>query len=233
MKRAVLAGLALSFVPAVALAVDEGVPLPHGWLGTASDWVKGLGIAFAILNLVLLALAWLSLTRVGVTPTTRGWMLVAVGLVPVMVAFLAFAHGLEESATVSSCGSCHVMKPFVADLRNPESETLAAVHFKNRYIRENQCYTCHSDYGMAGTVQAKMGGLGHVWHYTTGTYTQPIKIAHPYPNTRCLGCHGGAPKFVNSEGHPKEEMPALLEGKTSCLDCHGPAHPEQKQAAAR
>ena len=233
MKRAVLAGLALSLLPVAALAADEGVPLPHGWIGTASDWIRGLGIGFALLNLVLLALAWRSLSRAGVTATTRGWMLVAVGLVPVMVAFLAFAHGLEDSATVSSCGSCHVMKPFVEDLRSPQSETLAAVHFKNRYIRENQCYTCHSDYGMAGTIQAKMGGLGHVWYYTTGTYTVPIKIASPYPNSRCLGCHGGGQKFVNSEGHPKEEMPALIAGKTSCLDCHGPAHPEQKKTAAR
>ena len=234
MKRAaVLAGFALSLLPVVALALDEGVPLPRGWVGTASDWIKGFGIAFAVLNLVLLALAWRRLGRVGIAPTTRGWLLVAVGLVPLMVAFLAFAHGLEQSATVASCGSCHVMTPFVQDLRNPGSETLAAVHFKNRYIRENQCYTCHSDYGVAGTVHAKLGGLGHVWHYTTGTYTLPLKIASPYPNSRCLGCHGGAQKFLNSAGHPKEEMPALMEGKVSCLDCHGPAHPEQKAAAAR
>jgi hypothetical protein len=45
----------------------EGVPLPHGWIGTTSDWVRGLGIAFAILNLVLLGFAWRSL-RSGIRP---------------------------------------------------------------------------------------------------------------------------------------------------------------------
>ena len=225
------AGLLAALVPTVAMAADEGVPLPHGWIGTTSDWLQGLGIALVILNLGLLVVAWRALRTAGVTQATRGVLLVAVALVPVMVAFLSFAHGLEDSATVSSCGSCHVMGPYVQDLRNPGSDTLAAVHFKNRYIRENHCYTCHSDYGLGGTIRAKLGGLGHVWHYNTGTYSLPLKIARPYPNVRCLGCHAGAQKFMTSAGHPKEELPNLLEGKTSCLDCHGPAHPEQKAAA--
>jgi nitrate/TMAO reductase-like tetraheme cytochrome c subunit len=150
-----------------------------------------------------------------------------------MIAFLAFAHGLEGTATVKSCGSCHAMTPFVEDLQNVKSDTLAATHFKNRYIQENQCYTCHSNYGLAGTAAAKLAGLGHVWRYVTGRYTVPIKIARPYPNVRCLGCHGASQKFLTSEGHPKEELPSLMDGKTSCLDCHGPAHPDQKQAALR
>lgn len=211
----------------------EGVALPHGWIGTTSDWVRGFGIAFAILNLVLLVFAWRSLRHGEVTPTARGWLFVSVGLVPMMIAFLAFAHGLEDTATVRSCGSCHTMTPFVEDLRNVKSDTLAATHFKNRYIQHNQCYTCHSDYGLAGTAMAKLEGLGHVWRYTTGSYTLPIKIAHPYANVRCLGCHGESQKFLNSEGHPKEELPNLMTDKMSCLDCHGPAHPEQKQAATR
>jgi len=125
------------------------------------------------------------------------------------------------------------MTQFVDDLRNVKSNTLAATHFKNRYIPEHQCYTCHSDYGLAGTLKAKLEGLGHVWRYTTGLYSLPIKIAAPYPNFRCLGCHGESQKFLNAPGHPNEEMPSLMVGKTSCLDCHGPAHPEQKKAANR
>jgi nitrate/TMAO reductase-like tetraheme cytochrome c subunit len=211
----------------------ETIPLPHGWIGTTSDWVRGLGIGFALLNLVLLFLAWRSLRPGALTPTARGWLFVTVGLVPMMIAFLAFAHGLEGSATVKSCGSCHTMTPFVQDLRNVQSDTLAATHFKNRYIQENHCYACHSDYGLMGTMSAKLAGLGHVWRYTTGRYTLPIKIAHPYPNVRCLGCHGESQKFLNSDGHPKEELSTLTTNKVSCLDCHGPAHPEQKQAAQR
>ncbi len=230
--RRVAALLAL-LAPVAAAAAEEGVPLPRGWIGTTSDWLRGLGITFALLNLVLLAFAWRSLRPGEVMPTARGWLFVAVGLVPLMVAFLSFSHGLEASATVGSCGACHVMTPFVEDLRNVKSDTLAATHFKNRYIRENQCYMCHSDYGLAGTLNAKLAGLGHVWRYTIGSYALPIKIAVPYPNVRCLDCHGASQKFLYSQGHPKEDIPKLMTGKTSCLDCHGPAHPEQAKAALR
>lgn len=227
------AALLVILAPIAAAAGHEPVPLPRGWIGTTSDWLRGFGIGFAVLNIVLLAFAWRSLRGSGLTATARGWLLVAVGLVPLMVAFLSFAHGLEGSTSVAACGSCHVMTPFVEDLRSVKSDTLAATHFKNRYILDHQCYTCHSDYGLGGTLKAKFEGLGHVWRYTTGTYALPIKIASPYPNVRCLGCHGASQKFLNTNGHPKEELPNLMAGKTSCLDCHGPAHPEQKRAALR
>ncbi|HUM17548.1 MAG TPA: NapC/NirT family cytochrome c [Candidatus Nitrosotalea sp.] len=226
------AALVVLLASAAAQAAEDSVPLPHGWIGTTSDWVRGFGIAFALLNLALLVFAWRGL-RHGITPTSRGWLFVAVGLVPLMVAFLSFAHGLEESATVSACGSCHVMTPFVQDLQNVKSDTLAATHFKNRYIRENQCYTCHSNYGLGGTIKAKFEGLGHVWRYAVGAYTLPINLAQPYPNVRCLGCHGASQKFQNAAGHPKEDMHSLLDGTVSCIGCHGPAHPEQKKAASR
>jgi cytochrome c nitrite reductase small subunit len=232
-KTAARAAVLVFLLPAVAGATEDGVPLPHGWIGTTSEWMRGFGIAFALLNLALLAFAWRSLRGGAVTPTSRGWLFVAVGLVPVMVAFLSFAHGLEESTTVAACGSCHVMTPFVQDLQNVKSDTLAATHFKNRYIRESQCYTCHSDYGLGGTIKAKFEGLGHVWRYTVGAYELPIKIAKPYPNVRCLGCHGASQKFLNAAGHPKEEMHNLMDGTVQCIACHGPAHPEQKKAALR
>jgi len=219
--------------PVAAAAAEGEVPLPRGWIGTTSQWLQGLGIAFALLNLVLLVFAWRSLRGGTITGTTRGWLFVAVALVPLMVAFLSFAYGLESTTTVSSCGSCHVMNPFVRDLENVKSDTLAATHFKNRYIRENQCYTCHSDYGLGGTLKAKFAGLGHVWRYTTGSYDLPIKMGQPYPNTRCLGCHGESQKFLNAAGHPKEDMRPLIDGTVSCLACHGPAHAEQKKEPHR
>jgi cytochrome c nitrite reductase small subunit len=227
------AALVALLAPVAAWAAEDAVPLPHGWIGTTSEWVRGFGIAFALLNLALLAFAWKSLRSGGVTPTARGWLFVAVGLVPLMVAFMSFAHGLEGSTTLSACGSCHVMTPFVQDLQNVKSDSLAAKHFKNRYIRESQCYTCHSDYGIAGTIKAKFEGLGHVWRYTTGAYTVPIKINAPYPNVRCLGCHAGSQKFVNASGHPTEDMRSLMDGTVPCIACHGPAHEVQQKAASR
>jgi cytochrome c nitrite reductase small subunit len=225
--------LVVLLAPIAAWAAEDAVPLPRGWIGTTSEWMRGFGIGFTLLNLALLAFAWRSLRAGGVTPTARGWLFVAVGLVPLMVAFLSFAHGLESSTTVSACGSCHAMTPFVQDLQDVKSDTLAATHFKNRYIQESQCYTCHSDYGLAGTFKAKLEGLGHVWRYSLGAYSLPLKLNNPYPYVRCLGCHGASQKFLNASGHPKEEMKNLLSGSVSCIDCHGPAHPEQKKVASR
>ena len=75
-------------------------------------------------------------------------------------------------------------------------------------------------------------GAVHVVRYSTGMYTLPLKIAEPYPNFRCLGCHGESQKFLNSPTM-KPMMPDLLSGATSCLGCHGAAHPEQKKVASR
>jgi len=50
-------------VPAAAAVAEEGVPVPRGWVGTTAQWVQGFGIAFALLNLALLCLAWGSLGR--------------------------------------------------------------------------------------------------------------------------------------------------------------------------
>jgi hypothetical protein len=232
--RGAAPALLVLLAPAVAVAVEEGVPLPHGWIGTIDQWIEGMGIAFALFNLVLLVPTWRSLRPSGLTPTARGWLFVAVGLVPVAVAFSAFVHGLESSAAVDSCGFCHTMQPYVQDLRNVKSTTLAATHYKNRYIQDRHCYTCHSDYGVAGTATAKLGGVRHVVLYTTGGYTLPLTIASPYPNARCLGCHAGSQKFINNPAHPEAMMPVLTDGSVSCLVCHGPAHPrEEKKAASR
>src|SRR5260370_17465319 len=123
------AALVALLAPVAAWAAEDAVPVPRGWIGTTSEWVRGFGIAFVLLNLALLAFAWKSLRSGGVTPTARGWLFVAVGLVPLMVAFLSFAHGLESSTTVSACGSSHVMTPFVQTLQAANDDTPPAPHF--------------------------------------------------------------------------------------------------------
>jgi hypothetical protein len=71
-------------------------------------------------------------------------------------------------------------------------------------------------------------GVGHVLRYDRATL--PIKIAKPYPNSGCLECHGESQRFLSTPTK-KDILPELMSGKTSCLDCHGPAHPEQKKEA--
>ncbi len=209
-----------------ALAADLGpaTARPEGWIGTTEQWTQGLGLALGLINLAILVLAWRGLRRGGSVMPVGGMLIVGLTFLPLIVTFVGYLHGFHGMETVQSCGGCHEMTPYVNDLTDPQSVGLAAVHYKNRYIRESQCYTCHSDYGMFGTAAAKMAGVRHVYYHVTGTYTLPIKIAAPYPNVRCLGCHGESQKFLKSEAHPKEVQPQLVAGKVSCLDCHAPAH---------
>jgi len=230
-KRAVFGALAALAAQRLLASpeTEGGVPPPHGWIGTTNEWIRGIGIVFALLNLALLVAIWIQLRRGKVSTVSKALLFGAILVLPVVIVFLATANGMRESMTVEACGACHVMDGHVKDLQNPASDSLAAVHFKNRYIQENHCYTCHSDYGMYGSVSAKLDGLGHVWHNMTGHYPKPIKIAHPYSNLRCLSCHGEAKNFLAK--HEKEEIPKLMAGTDSCLDCHGPAHkPEEKTA---
>lgn len=221
--------LFLSAGPLLADPRDFGVPEPEGWLGTTSQWIQGVGLVFAILDLVLLAVVWRMIRRRGVTAASKALLFGTIFLIPLFVVFLSTAHGMQAAMTVDACGECHAMAGHVADLRNPKSDSLAATHYKNRSIQENHCYTCHSDYGMFGSVSAKLTGLRHIYYDTTGNYEKPIKIRVPYPNVRCLSCHGGAQNFLAK--HEKDQIERLMTGKDSCLDCHGPAHTPEAEAA--
>lgn len=232
--RAALLFLSCLLAPLAAAAAEpNGVPRPRGWMGTETDWARGLGIAFAVLDLILLLSLWRSSRRAGITPGSKQLLPIAIVVLPLAIVFFGYSFGLEASKDVRACGACHVMTPYVADLQNAKSDTLAATHFKNRFIQANHCYTCHTDYGMYGTVKAKWEGLGHTVRYTFKAYELPLKIAHPYPNWRCLNCHGASQKFLDPAKHPLEDRADLLSGKTSCIDCHGPAHPREQKRASR
>lgn len=204
---------------------DNVLPRPEGWIGTTDDWARGFGVVSVLLAVGLIVMAWRSLRARGLVPPVKQLLVIPLVVLPPVIVFFGYSYGIESSKSIGSCGSCHVMTPYLADLRNPASDSLAATHYKNRYIQEHHCYTCHTDYGMFGTLRAKMEGLGHVTRNLSGRYSLPLKVAHPYPNSRCLACHRESQKFLKSPGHPKEDLPALLSGTTSCIDCHGPAHP--------
>jgi nitrate/TMAO reductase-like tetraheme cytochrome c subunit len=223
--RAVLLAALLGIAPSASIAVaQEGIPRPAGWVGTSDQWTQGLGIGLALLNLAVLFIAWRRLRRSGTTDGVAGTLFFGLAVLPLLLIFFGYTKGMAGMETVSACGGCHVMTPYVQDLQDPNSQALAAVHFKNRYIQHDHCYTCHSDYGMFGTISAKMDGLRHVKHYLAGTYTTPLKIHRPYSNLRCLTCHGESQKFLKSEGHPAEVRPQLVSGEVPCLTCHAPAH---------
>lgn len=198
---------------------------------TGTEFARMLGIA---LGLVVLALIVFVLTRYRkslMNPTARWLHLLSLCIVPAFILFLGNFVAYEEAKEVSFCASCHpVMDPYVNDIKDPKSTTLAAIHNQNRYIQEAICYSCHVGYGINGTMQAKLNGLIHLYKFYAGTASHPIKLYQPFSNSNCLRCHTGAKKFAEKDVHVGI-MNELTSNAMSCLDCHGPPHPAQTASA--
>jgi hypothetical protein len=110
------------------------------------------------------------------------------------------------------------------------------VHFKNRYIQEEECYHCHADYGVFGAARAKLRGLQHLQKWIARSASargeEQIAAYQPYDNHLCLTCHAGSRKFLESKQGLHRDIAAELVARdartgapvTPCLQCHGPAH---------
>jgi len=205
-----------------------------------TDPVEVWGSRFLIIT-VCVGIALLIFTIVKYRGTTAGavsWGLLAAGiaLVPLMATGLGTLLVFDRAEKVEFCASCHLtMQKFVDDMHNPKSESLAAVHFKNKYIPDDQCYVCHTSYGMFGTVEAKEAGMIDVYKYFTKTYPPIISMREPYPNHDCLKCHADSAKWMKEDVH-MAVRDDLFADKTKCLDCHGadhPAHPDSVRKADR
>ena len=229
-KRIVAGFATLCAISAVVLAQAQVrvYEPPHD---IAEDWAK----AFALVSLFGAAalIIWTLLARrarLG-EPDTQWMLFVGVCLLPLPISLLGTAVGMEQSKNVDFCSSCHVMRPFVDDLEDLESDTLAAAHFKNRYIQREHCFRCHTNYGIFGTLQAKAAGMGHIWKESTGTYELPIKLSQPYNYAICLDCHGQAVRFQEVEMH-HDTLDQVLSGEMGCGDCHGLAHPAREDRSS-
>ena len=218
-----LLALLLWGFPALLLGADLTVYSrpPHPF---AQPWAKTIGLSMVVAAAALIIYT-LIFRRQYLQEANSKWMLfLGICLLPAPVMFLSTAVGLEQSKNVQFCMSCHVMKPFTDDLMNPASKTLAAIHFKNRYIQREHCYRCHTDYGILGTMDAKMQGLGHIWKAGTGSYTLPIKMTKPYNFGICLDCHAESAKFNKQAAHDGV-VREFAAGKGNCLECHDSPHP--------
>lgn len=152
----------------------------------------------------------------------------AIVVIPGLAMTVANYHTFVGVHEVAACARCHVMLPMVNDLQDPESNTLAARHFKNHWIAENQCFACHSDYGLSGDMEAKMEGFRHLARYTSRTFQEPIKMRGHFNNNNCLKCHEKMPKFEAVKSH-NTIRPLLENSSMACLNCHGKAHPSRGQ----
>jgi hypothetical protein len=215
----------LVLIPIVALAQQDSSRFQRD---PAEQVGVRLLVILAIVGAGVVVYSLLKYKGAVVGPISWGLLLAGGVAFPLLVSGVGTILVFERAERVEFCASCHLtMKPFVDDLEDPKSNSLAAVHFRNRYIPDNQCYTCHTSYGLFGTIEAKKEGLNDVYRYYTRTYHLPITMLHPYPNNDCLKCHAGSAKWLASHADYKD---ALFAGEASCMQCHGDSNPAHKIA---
>jgi nitrate/TMAO reductase-like tetraheme cytochrome c subunit len=184
-----------------------------------------------------LLVLWFLLRRPALTRTTKIVLLGAIGVLPLATASTGNVAGFEATKARRFCGSCHVMTPYKNDSEDPRSTALAARHARNALFGEENCYACHADYGMFGTVVTKMGGMRHVYeyvlHYRNMSLEEAratIHIRNPFQNSTCMHCHSTEGPSWNAIKDHASILDRVRAGTVSCASsgCHGPAHPFSK-----
>lgn len=172
---------------------------------------------------------------------TKLWLFLGLGVFPIGAAGAANIQGYEATTKREFCGSCHVMAPYSIDSGNKESLGLASRHGRNDFFGDRNCYSCHADYGMYGTVLTKMGGMRHVWLYYTQFRTMSLEDARanihlvkPYPNANCIHCHSTELQGWQRVPEHRAAMQDVRAQRISCAGpgCHGFAHPFSKPDGA-
>lgn len=220
-------------LPPIRVWSTDGMPdFQHDavefWAARILAWALVIGVFLVIVALARAAHGQLA------GPTGKALMLIAVVVVPAFCVSTGMLLVFTRAERVEFCASCHhVMKPYAADMMNPQGTGLAAVHFANRYIPSNQCYECHTSYGLFGTVEAKLHGVAEVVKYYGSSYDRPVAMWQPYPNGDCLKCHAASRKWLAVPAHADAETSRrLFSNDVSCMECHVPAHQVRHQTMA-
>ena len=200
-------------------------------------------LVVAALTATLLSTAillWFLIVRPPLDRSTKLLLLAGMFVLPTASALAGNLVGFEATTKRSFCGSCHVMEPYTDDSADPKSTSLASLHARNSWFGGKNCYTCHADYEMFGTVVTKLSGLSHVYYYyftkwgdmSKGEFLQAVRISKPFTNRPCMQCHSTTTAgFARVRDH-KSALGALRAGEIGCASkgCHGPAHPFSKIA---
>lgn len=193
--------------------------------------------AFACAGISALLVLWFLVWRPRVTNATKLVLLAAIGVLPLITATTGNVAGFEATKARQFCGSCHVMTPYKDDSENPASTSLAARHARNALFGDENCYACHADYGMFGTIVTKLGGLRHVYEYVLHYRNMPLSVARetihirkPFPNSACMHCHSTEAPTWSAVPEHASLIDRVRAGSVSCASsgCHGPAHPFSK-----
>jgi nitrate/TMAO reductase-like tetraheme cytochrome c subunit len=194
-------------------------------------------IAIACAGAAIVILVTFLVLRPALTHAVKIWLLVGLGILPIGAASTGNIQGYETTEKRSFCGSCHVMGRHASDSEDPQSTSLASRHARNKLFVDDNCYMCHANYGMYGTVLTKIGGMRHVWLYYTQYHDIPldealktIHLREPYPNESCMECHStGTTIWLRVPDHVSA-LDEVRAGRISCASggCHGYAHPFDK-----
>src|SRR5665647_478655 len=194
-----------------------------------------LVIALGATVIAAVLLLWFLIRRPQVTRSTKLVLLFGIGFLPLTTAGTGNIAGYHAMKTREFCTtSCHVMTPYGIDSANPDSLGLAARHGRNAAFGAENCYTCHADYGMFGTITTKLGGLRHVYEYTFNFHQlsleealPKIHIRNPFPNSTCIRCHSTENPLWKKVGDHASTLVEIRAGTLSCASagCHGAAHP--------
>jgi cytochrome c-type protein NapC len=199
-----------------------------------------IAVAIACAGAAASLAVWFLVRRPALTHATKLILLLAIGVLPIATAATGNVADYEAMKARTFCGSCHVMTPYSDDSRDPNSTTLAARHGRNALFGAENCYGCHADYGMFGTVTTKLGGLRHVYEYvfhyhqmSLAEAREKIHIRTPFQNATCMHCHSTEVPTWNAVPSHASLLPRLRDGSVTCASagCHGPAHPFSKLVA--
>lgn len=196
--------------------------------------ISYVGIVLWVLTLVLVVYKITFMRRDQVIGVTTRWLFLIVFLIlSPLTYFISFGIGIEKAKPVEFCNSCHIMNSHVDDMKDPDSESIASLHYKYRWISDDQCYTCHSDYGLYGAVGAKFAGVRHILNYYVVGYPNKLEIRGTYNNERCLFCHAPVESYQEIEEH-QEYAAEIKSSKQSCFgaDCHVSPHPDDTKEIA-
>ena len=135
------------------------------------------------------------------------------------------------------------MSPQTSDSDDPQGASLSSRHARNALFGAENCYVCHADYGMYGTVITKLGGMKHVWkyyslyrHVSADEAKKSIRLYKPFPNDSCMQCHSTTDLLWEAVPDHKASLDAVRADRVSCasVGCHGYAHPNARpEVAAR
>jgi cytochrome c-type protein NapC len=179
------------------------------------------------------ALALFVGVRADLTRSREGKILAFVALLalPAIALWEGFSEHMDRAETTKFCLSCHVMEDYGKSLLVDDPSYIPAAHYQNNRVpRDHACYTCHTDYTMFGTVDAKIHGVRHLMVQYFGTVPKPedIKLYTPFNNRECLHCHLGARKFEEQQAHHRtpDELGKIKANELSCTSsrCHDIVH---------